>query len=126
MLIEHAIINLSPKLRNFHQVSGSAYRCSCPVCGDSAKDHTKTRGNFYFDQKKPWQLIKTNKEKCSTTLNICFKIVNALAIFIASYLPFSSQKIWEMLGNKNNIKEKLLRFTPNQCILYLRLKKYIL
>ena len=67
--------------------------------------HLAQHGNYYFDQKKPWQLVKTNMKKCSTTLNICFNIVNALAIFIAPYLPFSSQKIWEMLGNQNNIKD---------------------
>jgi methionyl-tRNA synthetase len=60
-------------------------------------------GNYYFDQKKPWKLIKTDREKCSTCLNICLSLVNALAIFMAPYLPFSSQKIWKMLGNNDNI-----------------------
>ena len=67
--------------------------------------HLAQHGNYYFDQKKPWQLIKNDKEKCGTTLNICFNIVNALAIFVAPYLPFSSQKIWEMIGNKNKISD---------------------
>jgi methionyl-tRNA synthetase len=67
--------------------------------------HLAQHGNYYFDQKKPWLLIKTDKEKCSTTINICFNIVNALAIFISPYLPFSSQKIWKMLGNENDISD---------------------
>jgi len=67
--------------------------------------HLAQHGNYYFDQKKPWILIKTDKQKCSTTINICFNIVNALAIYIAPYLPFSSQKIWKMLGNNTNISD---------------------
>jgi methionyl-tRNA synthetase len=67
--------------------------------------HLAQHGNYYFDQKKPWMLIKTDKQKCSTTLNICFNIVNALAIYMAPYLPFSSQKIWKMLGNNTNISD---------------------
>ena len=60
-------------------------------------------GNFYFDQKQPWSLIKTDKKRCATVLHICLKIVNGLAILIAPYIPFSSDKIWHILGHKNAI-----------------------
>jgi methionyl-tRNA synthetase len=62
-------------------------------------------GNYYFDQKKPWLLIKTDREKCSTSLNICLGMINALAVFMAPYLPFSSQKIWDMLGYHEKISD---------------------
>jgi len=62
-------------------------------------------GNYYFDQKQPWKLIKSDEEKCGTILNICLNIVNALAVFMTPYLPFSSQKIWRMLGYDNNIED---------------------
>ena len=60
-------------------------------------------GNFYFDQKQPWNLVKNDKEACGTVLNICLKIINALAVFMAPYLPFSSDKIWNILGYKESI-----------------------
>jgi len=60
-------------------------------------------GNFYFDRKQPWNLVKNDKEACGTVLHICLKIINALAVFMASYLPFSSDKIWNILGNKEPI-----------------------
>jgi methionyl-tRNA synthetase len=63
-------------------------------------------GNFYFDQKRPWILIKSDKESCGTALHICLKIVNALAIITASYLPNSSEKIWHILGNKESIHKE--------------------
>ncbi|RLF36789.1 MAG: methionine--tRNA ligase [Thermoplasmata archaeon] len=60
-------------------------------------------GNFYFDQKQPWNLVKNDKEGCGTVLHICLKIVKALAVFMAPYLPFSSDKIWNVLGYKESI-----------------------
>jgi methionyl-tRNA synthetase len=60
-------------------------------------------GNFYFDQKQPWTLVKNDKEYCGNVLHICLKIVNALAITMAPYLPFSSEKIWKILGNEGSI-----------------------
>jgi len=62
-------------------------------------------GNFYFDQKKPWELIKSDKDKCGSVLHICLKIVNALAVFMAPYLPYSSDKIWSLLGYKDSIHD---------------------
>jgi methionyl-tRNA synthetase len=60
-------------------------------------------GNFYFDQKQPWNLIKIDKEACGNALHICLKIVNALSVITTPYLPFSSDKIWKILGNKESI-----------------------
>ncbi|MGF3554315.1 MAG: methionine--tRNA ligase [Thermoplasmatota archaeon] len=62
-------------------------------------------GNFYFDQKQPWNLIKNDKDACSTTLHICFKIINALAICMAPYLPVSSNKIWKILGYNDSVHD---------------------
>ncbi len=61
-------------------------------------------GNFYFDQNQPWNLIKNDKERCGSVFHICFKLVQALAVFMAPYLPFSSDTIWKMLGNADSIK----------------------
>jgi methionyl-tRNA synthetase len=60
-------------------------------------------GNYYFDQKQPWNLIKNEKETCGTVLHICLKIVKALSVFIKPYLPFSSDKIWKLLGQEEPI-----------------------
>ena len=62
-------------------------------------------GNVYFDQKQPWVLVKEDKEACGTALHICLKIIKALSIFTSPYLPFSSDKIWNMLGCKGSVHE---------------------
>lgn len=48
MLDEKYILLISNRLRNFKKTDTHAYKCSCPVCGDSATDSTRTRGNFYI------------------------------------------------------------------------------
>lgn len=60
-------------------------------------------GNYYFDQKQPWALIKNEKKTCATVLHICLKIVKALSVFNKLYLPFSSDKIWQLLGHDEPI-----------------------
>jgi len=62
-------------------------------------------GNVYFDKKQPWVLVKNDKETCGTVLHICLKIVKSLAIFTASYLPFSSEKVWKIFENKKSIHD---------------------
>ncbi len=62
-------------------------------------------GNVYFNNMQPWHLIKTDKDRCGTVLHICLKIVQALSIVMAPYLPFSSDKIWRILGNKESVHD---------------------
>ena len=63
-------------------------------------------GNFYFDKKQPWSLIKQDKEACGSVLHICLKIVKALSVFMAPFLPFSSEKIWKTLGEEGEISSQ--------------------
>lgn len=57
--------------------------------------------NRYFDQQKPWEQVKINKEAGEMTLANCtFMIVN-LAHLLEPFLPFSARKIRAMLGITN-------------------------
>ncbi len=62
-------------------------------------------GNIYFTKKAPWAQCKEDREKCGTTINICLQMVQALAVFGAPFLPFSSEKVWKYLGNEDSIFE---------------------
>ncbi|MHA1300874.1 MAG: methionine--tRNA ligase [Candidatus Helarchaeota archaeon] len=64
-------------------------------------------GNLYLQKKQPWHLIKENKDKTGTCLNLCIQMVRSLAIFLAPYCPTSAEKIWEYLAISNNIHETL-------------------
>jgi len=59
-------------------------------------------GNQYMNDNAPWNLIKKDRERCATVLHICLRIVKALAIFSAPYMPKSANRIWSMLGYEGN------------------------
>jgi methionyl-tRNA synthetase len=57
-------------------------------------------GNKYFNDSEPWITVKSNKEKCGTTLNICLQAIYTLAELFYPVLPFSSEKLFKMLKSK--------------------------
>ncbi|UCH71866.1 MAG: class I tRNA ligase family protein, partial [Thermoplasmatales archaeon] len=62
-------------------------------------------GNYYFDKKQPWALIKTDEDDCAHALHICLKITQALSVLMAPYMPFSSEKIWKLFGHNESVYE---------------------
>ncbi|MGK7390423.1 MAG: methionine--tRNA ligase [Candidatus Cyclobacteriaceae bacterium M2_1C_046] len=72
-------------------------------------------GNKYLAETEPWKLIKENKERTGTILNIALQIVANLSVFIEPFLPFTSKKLldmmdiperqWEEAGNINLLAE---------------------
>jgi methionyl-tRNA synthetase len=57
-------------------------------------------GNKFFNDSEPWVTVKSNKEKCGTTLNICLQAIYTLAELFYPVLPFSSEKLFKMLNSK--------------------------
>ena len=55
-------------------------------------------GNKYFNDSEPWKTVKSDKEKCSTTINICLQTIYTLAELFEPVVPFSSKKIFKMLN----------------------------
>jgi methionyl-tRNA synthetase len=56
--------------------------------------------NKYFNDSEPWKTIKSDKNKCSTTLNISLQTIFTLAELFEPTLPFSSLKIYNMLNTR--------------------------
>lgn len=57
-------------------------------------------GNKYFNDSEPWKTVKSDKERCGTTLNICLQTIYTLAELFSPVLPFSSEKLFKMLNSK--------------------------
>ncbi len=57
-------------------------------------------GNKYFNDSEPWKTVKSDKEKCGTTLNICLQTIYTLAELFNPVLPFSTEKLFIMLNSK--------------------------
>ena len=56
-------------------------------------------GNKYFNDSEPWVTVKSNKEKCGTTINICLQTIYTLAGLFSPVIPFSSEKIFKILNS---------------------------
>lgn len=55
-------------------------------------------GNKYLADTEPWKLAKTDMNRVATILNISMQLVANLAIAFEPFLPFSSQKLRDMLN----------------------------
>lgn len=60
-------------------------------------------GNRYFDARAPWSLLKENREECGTVLHVCCRMVKALCISMSPFLPFSAERLWNMLGYEGSV-----------------------
>ncbi len=71
-------------------------------------------GNKYLADTEPWKLIKTDPDRVPTIMNIALQITANLAILTEPFLPFSAQKLrnmlnmgdanWNLCGNKEILK----------------------
>ncbi len=56
--------------------------------------------NKYFNNSEPWKSVKTNKNECGTTINISLQTIFTLAEIFYPVIPFTSEKIFNMLNSK--------------------------
>ena len=54
--------------------------------------------NQYLDAKAPWKSLNTDREATATTLWVTLSVINCLKLVFSPFLPFSSQKLHNMLG----------------------------
>jgi methionyl-tRNA synthetase len=62
-------------------------------------------GNSYFQSRKPWELVKDDKEACGEVIKNAIQIVKALAILFEPVMPSKMETLWEHLGMKGDIHE---------------------
>ena len=59
-------------------------------------------GNKYLADTEPWKLKKTDEERTQTILNVALQLVASLSIVSKPFLPFTAQKLTEMLNISEN------------------------
>jgi methionyl-tRNA synthetase len=55
-------------------------------------------GNKYLADMEPWKLAKTDMERVSTIMNLSLQITANLAIAFEPFLPFTAEKLRDMIG----------------------------
>jgi methionyl-tRNA synthetase len=57
-----------------------------------------TGANQYISEQAPWALIKGDRERAATVLNVALRCVDSLKVLFTPFLPFTSQRVHELLG----------------------------
>ncbi|NOQ56324.1 MAG: methionine--tRNA ligase [Nanohaloarchaea archaeon] len=59
--------------------------------------------NQYFQKNEPWVLVKTDKVRCGTVLNVCLNLCSTIGRLLYPFVPVSSEDLWEQLGYKDDV-----------------------
>jgi len=54
--------------------------------------------NKYFNDKMPWKTIKSDPEKCATTLSLCIETIKTLSVIFEPVIPFTTDKIKRLIN----------------------------
>jgi methionyl-tRNA synthetase len=54
--------------------------------------------NKYVTDQEPWKLVKNDRERAATVLFTALRAIDNLKVLFTPFLPFSSQKLHELLG----------------------------
>jgi methionyl-tRNA synthetase len=55
-------------------------------------------GNQYIAEQAPWDLLKKDRPRAGTVLFVALRTIDGLKVLFTPYLPFSSQRLHELLG----------------------------
>jgi methionyl-tRNA synthetase len=61
-------------------------------------------GNKYFNDKKPWSLVKTDGQKAANTLYVAAQIVKTLAVTLQPFIPFTAERLSDFLNLPENLQ----------------------
>ncbi|MGI8885757.1 MAG: methionine--tRNA ligase [Gaiellaceae bacterium] len=64
-------------------------------------------GNQYVTEQAPWTLLESDRERAGTILYVSLKAIDSLKMLLTPFLPFSSQRLHELLGYEGTIAGQL-------------------
>ena len=70
--------------------------------------------NRYLDEKSPWKIIDQDRQASATALYVALCVLSSLKTVLYPFLPFSSQKLHQLLGFDGEVKDSgwQLSFPP--------------
>ncbi|MFN8635023.1 MAG: methionine--tRNA ligase [Chloroflexota bacterium] len=69
-------------------------------------------GNRFFDERAPWRQVKEDKDAAGQTIGTMLNLINALKVLFAPFLPFTSEKLHELLGYEDSLESHGWRWEP--------------
>ena len=62
-------------------------------------------GNQYLNDKEPWNLMKTDKEKAATVLYVAAQVVKAATVVSEPFIPYMAEELWQTLNLPGSIQQ---------------------
>ena len=87
------------------------------------------KANKFFDDEEPWKTRTSDEAACRNTLYQCVQIIANLAVLLAPFLPFSSEKVckWLLVSTQWELKKVPEGYRlPEIQILFERLDKSVI
>ncbi|MBA7477855.1 Methionine--tRNA ligase [subsurface metagenome] len=85
-------------------MDGLLYRCRFKEAIKSAMSLAQET-NRYLEDKSPWKQLKVDRQAAADSLYIALYVISCLKTALYPFLPFSSQKLHQMLGFEGNIED---------------------
>ncbi len=61
--------------------------------------------NRYLDEKSPWKTVEQDRQASATALYVALCVLSCLKTVLYPFLPFSSQKLHQLLGFDGEVKD---------------------
>jgi len=69
-------------------------------------------GNRYIDARAPWVAVKEDRDHAAETLYTALNVISGLASLLQPFLPFTSPRAWEFVGQSGDIQAAGWRRSP--------------
>jgi methionyl-tRNA synthetase len=99
--------------RRFDEVGAAIEACRFRA-GLGAAMGLAQSANRFLDQRAPWQAVKTDKQGAATTLWTALSVINGLRVMTYPYLPFTSEKLHQMLKRPGHVQDAGWSWDPQE------------
>ncbi len=66
--------------------------------------------NQYFQKNEPWVLVKKDKERCGTVINVCLCLSSLLGKLLYPFVPSASRDLWKQIGYGSDVNSGGLEY----------------
>ena len=88
-------------LKDLYVITGERIEKACFKDAIDGIFEVIRKANKFFDEEEPWKTRTDDDKACRNTLYQCVQIIANLAVLLAPFLPFSSEKVCKWLGINN-------------------------
>ena len=116
-------------LKNLYEITGSRIEKGNFKDAIDGIFEMVRKANKFFDEEQPWKTRISDIQACGNTLYQCTQIIANLAVLLAPFLPFSSEKVcsWFDINSEWQFKEIPIGYKlPEIEILFERLDKSVI